>query len=81
MESLKFVKTFLTSVGLKAPWQRMAAVTALGTAGEFYVKPSYAFDANGQSRPWAMMSTEPGAVQTPVGFFPACAGILTALFL
>lgn len=68
-------------LGLRTPLVRFLATTALGTAGEFYIRPRYAFDENGDLIPWAMISSEPGTTYTPVGFYPGIAGITAALFI
>lgn len=79
MES--FFSIFQT-LGLNSPFTRFLAVSAAGTGAEFVIKPSYAFDADGLPRPWAKPwgESQPGAVYTPVGFFPVLFGLICALF-
>lgn len=76
-------RTVFATLGLNLPLYRFLGLTALGTGLEFVVRPRYAFDENGSVRPWAIpfMSSPPGAVYTPVGFFPGLAGLVAALFV
>lgn len=74
-------KAIFEFLGLHTPLMRFLATTAIGTGLEFYAKPNYAFDENGDMLPWSMLSSEPGATYTPPGFYPGLAGLATALFI
>lgn len=80
---METIQGIFQSLGLDSPFARFLFVAAAATAVEFVVKPSYAFDADGQLRPWAKPwgESEPGAVYTPVLFFPILLGLAAALFL
>lgn len=76
------VFSIFKTLGLDSPFARFVFVGAGGTGVEYLVKPSYAFDEQGEPRPWAKPWGEnaPGAVYTPVGFFPILLGLCAALF-
>lgn len=75
------LESVLGSLGLDQPWKRFVFTTAAGVMTEYYIKPSYAFEDNGNPKPVAFLNDSPGATYTFIGVFPALAGVITALYL
>lgn len=75
------LETVLSLTGLATPFRRFLVFSAVGTAIEFYFKPSYAYNSNGGIRKIAYINEGPGATYTPPGLFPIIAGGFTALYL
>lgn len=78
--NMSFVQDGFSFVGMDTPLKRFVVLTSLGLGAEFFTKPKYAFDEKGNLRPLAIMSSEPGATYTPIGFFPSLVGGAAALF-
>lgn len=54
----KLFQDFFGSLGLTTPLSRFAAMTALGAAAEYTIRPSYSYFQNGAPRPWAPLNPE-----------------------
>lgn len=78
---LQPVEFVLGTLKLNTPFKRQAAFTAIGTAVEFYFKPSWAYNSDGSMKAIAYLTDKPGATYTPAGFFPLLFGLVTALYL
>lgn len=69
-------------VGGNTPGRRFAGVMAASSAAEYAVKPSYAYDANGNMRPNAWLdSTSPNGTYVPAFLIPIILGTLSATFI
>lgn len=67
-------------LGLNTPLKRFALVTLAGVAGEYYVKPTYAFNEDGSLRKWKVVSSDPGSTAIPLGLIPFVGGTVSALY-
>lgn len=68
-------------IGLDTQLRRFIGVTAAGTLIEAVVKPEYAFSPDGKMKDWCVFVNGAGCTYTPIGFFPAIAGIVAALYV
>lgn len=75
------LESTLGFLGLKTPTRRLVFFTALGSVVEYFIRPSYAYDENGNFKPIIYLTGRAGATYTPAGFIPLIFGILTSLYL
>lgn len=74
------LESILASIGLNTPVYRFLFTLLSGLAAELYIKPSYAFNGSIPKTP-IYLENKPGNTYTPLGFFPALAGIIMFLFV
>ena len=74
-------ESLLSSIGLRTPMKRFFFTALSGTAGEFLVKPSYAFTSDGTARKPIMLTRKQGDTYIPAGLLPVILGLLMALFV
>lgn len=69
-------------VGGNTPGRRFAGVMATSAAAEYAVKPSYAYDSQGNMRPNAWLDgNSPNSTYIPAFAIPIVLGVLSATFI
>jgi hypothetical protein len=75
------VENILSSIGLHTPLKRLLFTTLTGTAAEFALKPSYAFNSDGSARSPIYLTRRQGDTYLPAGLLPGIAGLVFFLFI
>lgn len=68
-------------VGANTPGRRFAGVLATSSAAEYALKPSYAYDNQGNMRPNAWLENSPNSTYIPAFALPVVMGLLSATFI
>ena len=78
--AMRPIEDAFVSIGLKTPLLRLGGISGGTAIALFYCKPSYFFDAGGNSRPWSVWSSGDDGVLVPWWLASFLAGAGAALF-
>lgn len=80
-QTIANLESSLLALGLYTSMRRFLFFFASGVVIEFIVKPTYAFTQDQILRSWCVLNNNENCTWTPIGFFPAMAGLFAAFFL
>jgi hypothetical protein len=82
MEVIHSAETGMANIGLRTPTSRFFAGVAIGGLIEYYFRPSYSYDTDGNSRPFSLMDPgASGATIVPPGSTALFVGALLSLVI
>lgn len=75
------LETFYGTIGAITPMQRFIVTSLIVAAVEFVAEPSFAFNADGSTRPSTLVSSQRDATVLHWTVLPILAGAASALFV
>lgn len=76
------VESSFSMIGLTSPTSRFLVMAGIGGLGEYFVRPSYSYNDDGNPRPFLLLNPgDQGGTMLPPGSTALLVGALFALFI
>ena len=81
-EIINGLEQAFASIGLTTPTSRFLSMAAVGGIFEWYFRPFYSYNTDGNPKPWALVNPgDPTATLAPPGSTAVVLGLVFSLFI